>query len=40
LKYDDNNPHHSAPLYQYFLPVQAAHVIKTSQQVALPSLMG
>lgn len=34
LKYDANNPHHSAPLYQYFLPAQAAHVIKTSQQVA------
>ena len=33
LKYDANNPHHSAPLYQYFLPAQAAHVIKTSQQV-------
>jgi hypothetical protein len=34
LKYDVNNPHHSAPVYQYFLPAQAAHVIKTSQQVA------
>jgi len=34
LKYDAGNPHHSAPVYQYFLPAQAAHVIKTSQQVA------
>jgi hypothetical protein len=34
LKYDPNNPLHSAPYYQYFLPTQAAHVIKTSQQVA------
>lgn len=33
LKYDVTKPHHSAPLYQYFLPAQAAHVIKTSQQV-------
>jgi hypothetical protein len=33
LKYDAANPHHSAPVYQYFLPAQAAHVIKTSQQV-------
>jgi len=33
LKYDACNPHHSAPLYQYFLPAQAAHVIQTSQQV-------
>ncbi len=33
LKYDVNNPHHSAPVYQYFLPAQAAHVIETSQQV-------
>ncbi len=33
LKYDASNPCHSAPLYQYFLPAQAAHVIKTSQQV-------
>ncbi len=34
LKYDVRNPLHSAPVYQYFLPAQAAHVIKTSQQVA------
>ena len=33
LNYNVNNPHHSAPVYQYFLPAQAAHVIKTSQQV-------
>ena len=33
LRYDVNNPLHSAPCYQYFLPAQAAHVIKTSQQV-------
>ena len=33
LKYDVKNPHHSAPVYQYFLPAQAAHVIKTSQQI-------
>jgi hypothetical protein len=31
LKYDPSNPLHSAPYYQYFLPAQAAHVIKTSQ---------
>lgn len=33
LKYDPTNPLHSAPYYQYFLPTQAAHVIKTSQLV-------
>lgn len=33
LNFDPVNPLHSAPLYQYFLPEQAAHVIKTSQQV-------
>ncbi len=33
LKYDAQEPLHSAPVYQYFLPVQAAHVIKTSQWV-------
>lgn len=33
LKYDATNPLHSAPIYQYFLPAQAAHVIKTSQHV-------
>lgn len=32
IAYDANNPLHSAPLYQYFLPAQAAHVIKTSVQ--------
>lgn len=31
LKYEPTNPLHSAPYYQYFLPAQAAHVIKTSQ---------
>ncbi len=30
LHYDVSNPLHSAPVYQYFLPAQAAHVIKTS----------
>lgn len=34
LDFDPANPLHSAPLYQYFLPEQAAHVIKTSQQVS------
>lgn len=34
LSFDPTNPLHSAPLYQYFLPEQAAHVIKTSQQVS------
>ncbi len=34
IEYDAVNPLHSAPYYQYFLPAQAAHVIKTSQQVA------
>lgn len=34
IEYDATNPCHSAPCYQYFLPAQAAHVIKTSQQVA------
>ncbi len=33
LKYDPANALHSAPYYQYFLPTQAAHVIKTSQVV-------
>ncbi len=32
LEYDASNPLHSAPVYQYFLPAQAAHVIKTSIQ--------
>ncbi|MGD8639905.1 MAG: hypothetical protein PVG89_04715 [Gammaproteobacteria bacterium] len=34
LKFDVNNPVHSAPVYQYFLPAQAAHVIRTSVQTA------
>ncbi len=34
IEYDAANPLHSAPYYQYFLPAQAAHVIKSSQQVA------
>lgn len=34
IEYSAANPHHSAPCYHYFLPAQAAHVIKTSQQVA------
>lgn len=32
LRYDDANPLHSVPAYQYFLPAQAAHVINTSVQ--------
>ena len=32
LKYDVTNPVHSAPIYHYFLPAQAAHVIRTSVQ--------
>lgn len=34
LEYQADNPLHSAPIYQYFLPAQAAHVIKTSIQTA------
>lgn len=34
MNYDATNPLHSAPVYQYFLPAQAAHVIRTSQRVA------
>jgi len=30
LRYDPADPHHSAPAYAYFLPAQAAHVIRTS----------
>lgn len=30
IEYQPHNPLHSAPLYGYFLPAQAAHVIKTS----------
>lgn len=33
LEHNAANPLHSAPIYQYFLPAQAAHVIKTSQQL-------
>ncbi len=33
IKYDPQKPLHSAPLYTYFLPAQAAHVIRTSVQV-------
>ena len=33
LEYDPSNPLHSVPAYQYFLPAQAAHVIKTSVQI-------
>lgn len=33
LRYDAANPLHSVPAYQYFLPAQAAHVIKTSVQI-------
>jgi hypothetical protein len=32
IKYDSENPLHSAPVYQYFLPAQAAHVTRTSVQ--------
>ncbi len=34
IEYDQNNPLHTAPVYPYFLPVQAAHVIQTSVEVA------
>jgi hypothetical protein len=30
LEFAPDNPRHSAPLYSYFLPAQAAHVIRTS----------
>jgi len=33
IQYQPDNPLHSAPYYQYFLPAQAAYVIKTSQQI-------
>lgn len=33
IKYDATNPLHSVPVYTYFLPTQAAHVIKTSQEI-------
>lgn len=34
LKFDSQHPLHSAPIYTYFLPAQAAHVIKTSQEIS------
>lgn len=34
LAYEPGNPLHSAPIYPYFLPEQAAHVIRTSVQRA------
>ena len=34
IDYQPDNPLHSAPVYQYFLPAQAAHVIRTSVQSA------
>jgi hypothetical protein len=34
IAYQPDNPLHSAPVYQYFLPAQAAHVIRTSMQTA------
>jgi hypothetical protein len=34
LPYEPDNPLHSAPVYNYFLPEQAAHVIRTSVQQA------
>ena len=34
LEYSADSPDHSAPLYPYFLPTQAAHVIHTSVQTA------
>jgi len=33
LEYDSTNDLHSAVFYQYFLPAQAAHVIKSSEEV-------
>jgi hypothetical protein len=30
LNFELENPRHSAPVYPYFLPEQAAHVIRTS----------
>lgn len=33
IDFDNANPLHSAPVYPYFLPAQAAHVIRTSVQV-------
>jgi hypothetical protein len=34
IDFDRFNPLHSAPIYPYFLPAQAAHVIRTSVEVA------
>jgi hypothetical protein len=34
IPYERDNPLHSAPIYNYFLPEQAAHVIRTSVQTA------
>ena len=34
IQYDGENPYHSAPIYQYFLPAQAQHVIHTSVSIA------
>jgi len=34
IKYDFDDALHSAPVYQYFLPAQAAHVIRTSVQTS------
>ncbi len=34
IDFDPFNPLHSAPIYPYFLPAQAAHVIRTSVEVA------
>ncbi len=33
ITYNADNPQHSAPCYNYFLPAQAAHVINTSVQL-------
>ena len=33
LEFNLDNPLHSAPIYNYFLPAQAAHVISTSLNV-------
>ena len=33
LEFDIDNPLHTAPIYNYFLPEQASHVIKTSLNV-------
>lgn len=37
MRYDPNNPLHSVPAYQYFLPAQAAHVIRTSVEAQQPT---